>query len=59
MTFSQLMLRVFHPKAEAERCEMREVMSRARAEAEDLTRTVEMSSEDFKKWLRDQGVAQK
>lgn len=40
MRISQRILRFFHPHAENEREQMREILSRARAEAEDLNRTL-------------------
>ena len=53
MTFAQTLLRLCHPKAEKERMQMRRVLARAQAEAEDVTRTVKLDSERLQTWLRE------
>ena len=59
MNLSQAVLRFFHPKAEQERVEYRKALARARAEAEDLNRTVSMDSERLQRWLAENVNADK
>ena len=52
MRLSQRILKIFHPREEGERMELREAVARASAEAEDLTRTVSMNRDEFCAMLR-------
>ena len=51
MTLAQQILRFVHPEVEKERMEMREAMARAKAEAEDVTRTTSLDGAALQKWL--------
>ena len=51
MTLMQKILRLIHPKDEAERMQMRQAISRASAEAEDVVRTVSQDGDALKRWL--------
>ena len=51
MNLSQRILRLIHPKDEAERMQVRAAIARAAAEAEDLTRTVNHDGERLTAWL--------
>ncbi len=51
MNIAQKILRFIHPKDEAERMRVRAAIARATAEAEDVTRTVELDAERLKRWL--------
>ena len=51
MNLAQRILRLIHPKDEEQRMKMRQAISRASAEAEDVVRTVSLDGEALKKWL--------
>ena len=55
MNLTQRILRFLHPKAEAERMELRQAIARACAEAEDVTRTVTLDGPRLQEWLRKNG----
>ena len=55
MKLAQTILRLIHPKAEAERMRVRAAISRAAAEAEDLTRTCTLNGPALKAWLAENG----
>lgn len=51
MNLAQRILRLIHPKVEEERMQIRQAIARACAEAEDVTRTVNLDAEALQKWL--------
>ena len=52
MKLSQRILNFLHPQSEGERVKVREAMSRALAEAEDVAKTIELKRDDICKQLR-------
>ena len=54
MKIGQRILQLLHPHAEADRMRYREAVVRAAAEAEDLTRTLSMSSDDFRRMMEEE-----
>ena len=55
MKLAQKILRFVHFEDEDERMKLREAIARAAAEAEDVTRTVQLDGEALKKWLQENG----
>ena len=51
MKLHQRILKLIDPKGEAHRREFRDCISHNSAEAEDLTRTMNLEGTDFKLWL--------
>ena len=52
MKLARRILRFLHPEDEAERMKLRHTISRALAEAEDVTRTVKLDGDRLREWLR-------